>query len=80
MSEPYPLNDLNSEESPLYYSDQPEAMSVVTGENVFLDGNVNEEDKSASNKVTEAAGVRVHDDDQYPCTLCFKTFVVLQIL
>ena len=81
MSELYPLNDLSSEESPLYYSDQPlAATSVVTDENVLLDGNVNEEDKSARNKVTEAAGVHVHGDDQYLCTLFQDTFVVSQIM
>ena len=60
MSEPCPLNDLSTEESPLH-SDQPiEGASVVKDTNVFLDSDVDEEDKSASNKVKEAAGMHVY--------------------
>ena len=57
MSEPCPLNDLSTEESPLHFHQPLEAASVVTDENVFLDSDVDEEDKSASNKVKEATGM-----------------------
>ena len=60
MSEPSPLNDLSTEESPLHSHQPLEAASVVTDENMFLDNDVDEEDKSTSNKVKEAAGMHVY--------------------
>ena len=60
MSEPCPLNDLSTEESPLHSHQPLEGASVVKDTNVFLDSDVDEEDKSANNKVKEAAGIHVY--------------------
>ena len=57
ISEPYPLNDLDTEESLIPSDASVEAASVVATENVFAVSDVNEEDTSASNKVEEAAGM-----------------------
>ena len=57
VSEPCPVNDLSTEESPTHSDQSLEAASVVTDESVFVDGDVDEEDESASNKVSEAAGI-----------------------
>ena len=51
------LNDLNTAESPPHSDQLFETASVVTDENVFANGDAHgEEDNSASNKLTEAAG------------------------
>ena len=50
------LNDLNTVDSPPLSDQLFEAASVVTDENVFANGDAHE-DNSASNKVTEAAGM-----------------------
>ena len=57
LSEPCPVNDLSTEEIPLHSGHSLEATSVVTDENVFVDGDVDEEDESASNKFTEPLGM-----------------------
>ena len=51
------MNDLSTEESPIRSNQSLKATSVVTDENVFVESDIDEEDESASNKVTEAAGV-----------------------
>ena len=50
------LNDLNTVDSPPYSDQLFEATSVVTDENMFANGDTHGEE-SASNKVTEAAGM-----------------------
>ena len=52
------LNDLNTVESPPLSDQLFEASSVICDENIFANGGAHgEEDNSASNKATEAAGV-----------------------
>ena len=57
-TESCPLNDLNTVDSPPLSDQLFEAASVVTDENMFANDDAHgEEDNSASNKVTEAAGI-----------------------
>ena len=57
LSEPCLVNDLSTEESPIRSDQSLEAASVVTDESVFMESDADEEDESASNKVSEAAGI-----------------------
>ena len=65
-TEPCLLNDLNTVDSPPYSDQLFEATSVVTDENMFAidDDAHGEEDNSASNKATEAAGVGLMYGDE----------------
>ena len=60
LSEPCPLNDLDAEEVPLQSELSVDAASVVTGENVFVDSDADEQDGAMSNKVTEAVGMCIN--------------------
>ena len=54
------MNDLNAEEVPLQSELSVDAASVVTGENVFVDSDADEQDGAMSNKVTEAVGMCIN--------------------
>ena len=59
------LNDLNTVESPPLSDQLFETASMVADENIFANGGAHgEEDNSASNKATEAAGVGLMYDDE----------------
>ena len=59
LSETCCLNDLNTDEGPPHSYQSVEAALVVTDENMFVDSDVNEQDESMSNKVKDAAGLKL---------------------